>query len=81
MSSLTLVRHGQASFFADEYDQLSALGETQACLLGDYWARRGHAFDEVYTGPRARQHRTADLAGARCVAAGLTWPGALTNCS
>ena len=74
MSSLTLVRHAQASFFADDYDRLSALGEKQACLLGDYWARRGQTFDEVYTGPRARQRQTADLAGARCAAAGLPWP-------
>ena len=27
MSHLTVVRHGQASFFADDYDKLSDLGE------------------------------------------------------
>jgi broad specificity phosphatase PhoE len=74
MSSLTLVRHGQASFFADDYDRLSALGQRQAQLLGEYWARRGVSFDEVYSGPRTRQRQTADLAGARCSAAGLPWP-------
>jgi broad specificity phosphatase PhoE len=74
MSSLTLVRHAQASFFADDYDRLSAVGETQACRLGEYWARRGHAFHEVYCGPRTRQRRTADLAGGCCSAAGLAWP-------
>jgi broad specificity phosphatase PhoE len=74
MSSLTLVRHGQASFFADDYDRLSALGQTQAQLLGEYWAHRGVSFDEVYSGPRTRQRQTADLAGARCAAAGLPWP-------
>ena len=47
MSSLALVRHGQASLFADDYDILSPLGEAQARHLGDHWARRGEVFDEV----------------------------------
>ncbi len=74
MSTLTLVRHGQASFLADNYDQLSPLGEQQARLLGQYWVRRGVRFDEVYTGPRVRQIETAALAGEVVAAAGLPWP-------
>jgi broad specificity phosphatase PhoE len=74
MSFLTLVRHGQASFFAEDYDQLSSVGESQAALLGDYWARRGLIFDEIYTGPRARQARTAEIVGERMRQAGLAWP-------
>src|ERR1700738_3478893 len=74
MSVLTLVRHDQASFSAEDYDRLSPLGETQACLLGEYWARRLLRFDEVYTGPRTRQRHTAELAGACCRRAGLPWP-------
>jgi broad specificity phosphatase PhoE len=74
MSTLTLVRHGQASFFADNYDQLSPLGEEQARLLGQYWVRRGVRFDEVYTGPRVRQIETAALAGEAFAKAGLPWP-------
>src|SRR5262245_34270245 len=74
MGSLILVRHGQASFFADDYDQLSEVGRTQACLLGQFWTRRGLAFDEVYTGPRTRQQQTADLVGAECSRAGSCWP-------
>ena len=74
MGSLTLVRHGQASFFADNYDQLSPLGEQQARLLGEYWLRRGVRFDEVYTGPRVRQIETAALAGEAFARAGLEWP-------
>jgi broad specificity phosphatase PhoE len=66
------VRHAQASFFADDYDQLSDLGGWQARQLGEYWARRGHAFDEVYTGPRARQRQTAECVGAAL--AGSSWP-------
>jgi broad specificity phosphatase PhoE len=78
MSFLTLVRHGQASFFAEEYDKLSAVGEAQAALLGDHWARRGVVFDEVYSGPRARQARTAEIVGERFRQAGLPWPEPVT---
>src|SRR3990172_4123936 len=74
MSMLALVRHGQASFFSDNYDQLSPLGEQQARLLGEYWVRRGAKFDEVYTGPRVRQIETAALAGEAFAKAGLPWP-------
>ncbi len=38
MSSLFLVRHGQASFLERNYDKLSAKGEEQARILGRYWA-------------------------------------------
>jgi broad specificity phosphatase PhoE len=74
MGSLALVRHGQASFFADDYDVLSPLGEAQARHLGDHWARRGEDFDEVYVGPRRRQQRTAELAGEQVRRAGRPWP-------
>lgn len=74
MSTLTLVRHAQASLFAENYDVLSSLGETQARLLGEFWARRQIALDEVYCGPRARQKRSAEIAGASCAQAGGTWP-------
>jgi broad specificity phosphatase PhoE len=78
MSSLTLVRHGQASFFAEEYDKLSPLGETQAALLGDHWVKRGLVFDEVYSGPRSRQARTAEIVGDRYRQAGGHWPEPIT---
>ncbi|MGD9721002.1 MAG: histidine phosphatase family protein [Pirellulales bacterium] len=74
MSTLSLVRHGQASFFAENYDQLSPLGEQQARLLGDFWVKRGMRFDVVYTGPRVRQIETAALAGEAFARAGLPWP-------
>lgn len=74
MSSLTLVRHGQASFFAADYDRLSELGQRQAALLGEHWARRGLAFDEVFTGPRSRQRQTAEIVGEAYRRAGLPWP-------
>jgi broad specificity phosphatase PhoE len=74
MSVLTLVRHAQASFHADNYDELSALGRQQARLLGEFWARRQTDFDEVYSGPRVRHRQTAEIVGAACTAAGRTWP-------
>src|SRR5262245_28961032 len=74
MSVLTLVRHAQASLFADNYDVLSPLGETQARLLGEFWARRPIDFDEAYCGPRARQSQTAEIAGSAFTQAGGTWP-------
>jgi broad specificity phosphatase PhoE len=74
MSILALVRHGQASFFADDYDVLSELGQKQARLLGDYWVDQGERFDEVYVGPRRRQLQTAELVGERVRAAGQSWP-------
>jgi broad specificity phosphatase PhoE len=74
MGVLTLVRHGQASLFADNYDELSALGREQARLLGEFWVRRQVDFGEVYCGPRARQRQTAEIAGAAYALAGRTWP-------
>jgi broad specificity phosphatase PhoE len=74
MSVLTLVRHAQASFHADNYDELSPLGQTQARLLGEFWARRQIDFDEVYCGPRVRQQHTAELVGIAYTQAGRTWP-------
>jgi broad specificity phosphatase PhoE len=62
MSTLTVVRHGQARPFDSNPDQLSALGEEQARLLGEYWKRTGVAFDEVWSGSLQRQRQTADLA-------------------
>lgn len=74
MSTLTLVRHGQASFFSDDYDCLSSLGEAQSRRLGEYWIRLGESFSEIYVGPLRRQQQTADLVGAEYRRAGLAWP-------
>jgi broad specificity phosphatase PhoE len=74
MSVLTLVRHAQASLFADEYDVLSPLGETQARLLGEFWAHRRTDFDEVYCGPRVRQRKTAEIVGSAFTQVGRSWP-------
>ena len=54
MGTLYLVRHGQASFGAEDYDQLSALGHGQCVKLGEYWRARGLRFDAVLTGSLRR---------------------------
>ncbi|HCT4576619.1 TPA: histidine phosphatase family protein, partial [Pseudomonas aeruginosa] len=36
MGSIYLIRHGQASFGADDYDVLSPTGIRQAEILGDH---------------------------------------------
>jgi broad specificity phosphatase PhoE len=74
MSRLFLVRHGQASFLEQNYDKLSATGERQARLLGEYWTQRRMAFQRVYSGPRCRQRETARIVGDIYKDAGLPWP-------
>jgi broad specificity phosphatase PhoE len=59
VSSLYLVRHGQASFGAARYDQLSPLGQRQAIATGVHLAGRDLHFHDAYTGPRSRHKETA----------------------
>jgi broad specificity phosphatase PhoE len=60
MSTLFMIRHGQASFGQANYDQLSDLGIEQAKLLGEYYRELGICFDECYTGTMQRHLDTAD---------------------
>lgn len=60
MSELYLVRHGQASFGADNYDQLSLLGQQQGQLLGEYFAERNIVFDHVLLGTMNRHRQTVE---------------------
>lgn len=59
MGSLLLIRHGQASFGAADYDQLSPLGHQQAQWTADELARRGVAVSYVGHGALRRQTETA----------------------
>jgi broad specificity phosphatase PhoE len=61
MGQLFLVRHGQASLGAADYDQLSALGQQQSQRLGEHWHAQGITFDAVITGAMNRHAQT--LAG------------------
>ena len=58
MGTLYLVRHGQASFGAADYDNLSELGHRQSVRLGEYWRERGMHFDAVITGTLKRHRQT-----------------------
>ena len=58
MGTLYLVRHGQASFGADNYDQLSARGLQQSIRLGEYFAHKGLQFEAALTGTLQRQIQT-----------------------
>jgi broad specificity phosphatase PhoE len=71
MGSVLLVRHGQASFGAADYDRLSPLGEEQSRRLGRWLKQSGRVPDLIAVGPLRRHVRTADL----CVeAAGVSAP-------
>lgn len=59
MSSLLLMRHGQACFDSDHYDQLSEIGEQQSLATGRYLKDRGVSFNQIFVGPRMRQIATA----------------------
>ncbi len=77
MGTLYLVRHGQASFGADDYDQLSALGRQQAVRLGGYWRSKAVPFDAVVTGTLRRHTQTFEgiAEGLQGAPAPLQLPG------
>jgi len=60
MAELYLVRHGQASFGAADYDRLSERGEQQSVWLGEYFARQDIVFDRVICGTLRRHEQTVD---------------------
>jgi len=79
MGTLYLVRHGQASFGADDYDRLSDLGRRQCERLGAWFRARGIVFEAALVGTLRRQ-----LESLAAIDAGLgrtppveplSWPG------
>jgi broad specificity phosphatase PhoE len=77
MGTVYLVRHGQASFGADNYDMLSDLGRRQCVRLGEYFRHKGVRFDAALVGTLERQKQSL-----ACIAEGLqgqidplSWPG------
>lgn len=62
MGVVLLVRHGQASFGADDYDVLSDLGRQQAVVVGEELRRRSLRDPLVVSGTLKRQRDTAALA-------------------
>ena len=69
MSQLLLIRHGQATPFEADTDQLSKLGEAQARVVGEALQAESLSVTHVLHGPLVRQRRTALIA-----AEGSGWP-------
>ena len=74
MSTLLLVRHGQASLFTDNYDRLSDVGLSQAEALGKHWLERDIRPDGVYSGTLTRQWQTANKIGEVFTNSREAWP-------
>jgi len=62
MSTLVLVRHGQASFGSGHYDALSSTGIAQCEALREHWHAHGVTFDACLAGSLERQRHSAVLA-------------------
>ena len=59
MALVYFVRHAQASFGSDNYDQLSELGRRQSRWLGEWFAHNEVRFHRVLAGTLVRQQDTA----------------------
>lgn len=73
MSSLYLIRHGQAGTRA-RYDALSDLGQRQAYLLGQHLAAQKIPFKAMIAGCLNRQRQTAEQVWRAYKEAGLAAP-------
>ena len=60
MSEVLVVRHAQAAFGSENYDQLSPLGHEQAALLGEYLSELHAPFAAVACGGMRRHRETLD---------------------
>lgn len=74
MSRLFLIRHGQASLGAADYDVLSPVGGEQARELGQHLARMLDPPHAIYAGPRKRQRDTSAHLVAAARDAGAAFP-------
>lgn len=63
LAELLVVRHGQASFGADDYDKLSALGHRQSAAVGDALRAANWLPDRCVTGTLTRQIETLSSMG------------------
>ncbi|WP_282110563.1 histidine phosphatase family protein [Shewanella algicola] len=60
MANIYLIRHGQASFGSDNYDNLSPLGQSQAQHLAKHFNQRNIRPDQIICGDMARHQQTRD---------------------
>lgn len=62
MGAIHLIRHGQASWGSDDYDQLSEPGTAQGAALGAAWRAGGFRPDSSVAGSMKRHHQTVTAA-------------------
>lgn len=72
--TLYLVRHGQASFGAADYDRLSELGAEQCRALGRWFAGRGVRFGAVLRGSLRRHEQSLAAIVEGAADAASVWP-------
>lgn len=66
MGSIHLIRHGQASWGAEDYDQLSELGQKQSTALGMSWEASDWSPTAAVAGSMKRHAQTAISAIDAC---------------
>ena len=60
MSKIILIRHGQASYGAADYDNLSEKGHLQSKALGEYFADQNIKLDKIFVGKLKRHNQTLE---------------------
>lgn len=77
MGTLYLVRHGQASLGANDYDRLSPLGVRQCAALGAWMNRRGLQFEGVVRGTLRRHEESLHAISSALpgLPPTIEWPG------
>jgi broad specificity phosphatase PhoE len=79
LGTLYLVRHGQASFGADDYDRLSELGRRQCVRLGEWFRTQRIVFEAALVGTLRRQVESLQAIDqgmqAQPPVEPLSWPG------
>jgi broad specificity phosphatase PhoE len=74
MSKIYLIRHAQASFLADDYDNLSNKGKLQSEALGQYFAANDIHFDKLFIGKLKRHQQTFDGFNKAYITKGIALP-------
>jgi broad specificity phosphatase PhoE len=74
MSLALFLRHGRASVFGADYDELSPVGVEQSELFGAWLADQRVAIDAVFVGPRKRHAQTFEAAARVLASRGTGLP-------
>jgi broad specificity phosphatase PhoE len=74
MSKIYLIRHAQASFLVDNYDNLSEKGNIQSEALGQYFVANNIHFDKLFIGKLKRHQQTFDGFKKAYITKGIALP-------